>query len=140
MSENVFNRAIRPTFPPDCIRREGGRVWFYTRGCIDAWAASQSPTGGIAAAEGDPLLRGPNTAQLERYRRLKADMVELDLAERKRTLIPRAEIHAALGQIAGILRSASQALGREFGARAQELLLEALEDCDREIQRMGVTE
>ena len=72
---------------------------------------------------------------LERYRRERAALARLDRLERQRRVLPREQIREALGRVAAILRGAGEALGRQFGPGAVELLYEALDDAQREIDR-----
>jgi hypothetical protein len=55
--------------------------------------------------------------------------------EREGSLLPRDDVREALGRMASMLRSAGEALQRQFGAAAAEILNEALEDAQREVDR-----
>lgn len=93
------------------------------------------------AREDDELLQGGSSPALERYREERALLARLDRLERERRLLPRDEVREALGRIAAILRGAGDALSREFGAAAAEVLREALDDAQREIaSSLGETE
>lgn len=85
--------------------------------------------------EPDDLLQGGPSPALERYRNERAELARLDRLERQRHLLPRGEVREALGQIASILREAGEALQRQFGKAAAEVLYEALDDAEREIVR-----
>jgi hypothetical protein len=87
------------------------------------------------ARDDDLLMQGGSSPALERYREERAALARLDRLEREGTLVPRDEVREGLGRIAAILRSAGDALHREFGVTAAEILLEALDDADREIAR-----
>jgi hypothetical protein len=50
-------------------------------------------------------------------------------------LLPRDEVRVALGRIAAIVRGAGDTIQRQFGQAAADILLEALEDAGREIER-----
>ncbi len=91
------------------------------------------------AAEDDEMLgSGVPSPALERYREERAKLARLDRLERERVLVPRDEVREGLGRIAAIIRSAGEALQRQFGASAVDLLYEALDDAQREIdQRFG---
>jgi len=62
-------------------------------------------------------------------------LARLDRLERQRRLLPRDEVREALGRIAAILREAGDAIQRQFGTAAAEILYEALDDAQREIDR-----
>ncbi len=85
------------------------------------------------ARDDDELLQGGSSPALERYREERALLARLDRLERERRLLPRDAVREALGRIAAILRGAGDALSREFGAAAAEVLHQALDDCQREI-------
>jgi hypothetical protein len=87
------------------------------------------------AREDDDLMQGAGSPALERYREERAAIARLDRLERERKLLPRDEVRQALARIASIVRGAGDALQRQFGTAAVEILYEALEDAEREIQR-----
>ena len=90
----------------------------------------------LARDDDDPLLTGGTSSPaLERYREERAALAKLDRLERERSLIPRDRCREALGRIAAILRGAGDALGRQFGSGATDLLYEALDDATREVER-----
>jgi hypothetical protein len=87
------------------------------------------------AHEDDPLLLGGSSPALERYREERAKLARLDRLDRERQLLPRDEVRESWGRMAAILRSAGDTLQRQFGAEAVEILNEALDDCERELDR-----
>lgn len=87
------------------------------------------------AREDDPLLSGGSSPALERYREERAKLARLDRLERERQLLPRDEVRESWGRMAAILRGAGDALQRQFGSEAVEILNDALDDCEREIDR-----
>ena len=85
------------------------------------------------AREDDGMLLGGSSPALERYREERAKLARLDRMERQSRLLPRDQVREALGRIAGILRDAGDTLLRQFGNSAAEVMLEALDDAEREI-------
>jgi phage terminase Nu1 subunit (DNA packaging protein) len=83
----------------------------------------------------EELLAGESTPALERYRAARATMAEMELDERRGALIRTERLHATLATVASVLRAAGQSLGSQYGADAQSLLDEALDDVEREIDR-----
>lgn len=69
-------------------------------------------------------------------RREKANLARLDRLERERVLLPRDMVHEGLARIAGVLRTAGEALQRQFGPEAHRILEEALDDAQREIDSL----
>jgi hypothetical protein len=78
----------------------------------------------------DPLLAGGDSPALEEYRRQRAELARMDVAERKKNLLKRDEIEAFLMRFCGILRGAGERLQRSHGATAHAILDKALDDCD----------
>ena len=86
-------------------------------------------------ARDDPTANGRETPDQRRHRAAAADLLELQVAERRGQLLPRDRAHEMLGQIAIILRAAGESLRRQFGREAHAVLTEALDDAEREIER-----
>jgi hypothetical protein len=87
------------------------------------------------ASDDDVLMQGNGSPALERYREERAAIARLDRLEREGQLLPRDEVREALGRIAAIVRGAGDTLQRQFGQAAADILLEALDDAGREIER-----
>ena len=87
------------------------------------------------ARDDDPLMQGSGSPALERYREERAAIARLDRLEREGRLLPRDEVREAMGRVASMLRGAGDALQRQFGPAAVEILYEALDDALREIDR-----
>lgn len=87
------------------------------------------------AKDDDELMQGNGSPALERYREERAAIARLDRLEREGLLVPRDEIREVLGRVATILRGAGDALQRQYGPAALEILYEALDDAEREIDR-----
>ena len=84
-------------------------------------------------SDDDELLRGNGSPALERYREERAAIARLDRLEREEQLLPREVVRSALGRIATILREAGDALSRQFGPAAFEIMNDAMADAEREI-------
>jgi hypothetical protein len=87
------------------------------------------------ARDDDPLMQGSGSPALERYREERAAMARWDRLEREGVLLPRDQVREALGRWASIIRAAGDALQRQFGPAAAEILFEALDDSDRDMDR-----
>jgi hypothetical protein len=87
------------------------------------------------AKDDDLLMQGSGSPALEDYRRERAAMAKWDRLEREGVLLPRDQVREALGRWASIIRAAGDALQRQFGAAAAEILFEALDDSDRDMDR-----
>lgn len=82
----------------------------------------------------DPLLAGGTSPALEDYRRERTKLARLERMQKEASLLPRDVVHQSLARWAGILRSAGEALSRQFGAEARQIMDEALDDAERDIQ------
>lgn len=86
------------------------------------------------ARDDDPLMNGSGSPALERYREERASMARLDRLEREAELLQRDVVRQSLGKIAGVIRNAGEALQRQFGQSAADILNEALDDAELEIK------
>ncbi|MCA9056384.1 MAG: hypothetical protein KDA75_21295, partial [Planctomycetaceae bacterium] len=89
----------------------------------------------LATDDDDLLHADVSSPALERYREERALLARLDRLEREQTLVPRHSVRDGLERIAAILRTAGEQLQREFGPEAMELLHEALDDAQREVEQ-----
>jgi phage terminase Nu1 subunit (DNA packaging protein) len=77
----------------------------------------------------------PGSAQLERQRAANADLLELQLRERRRELVPRADLLDGLALLSQILRRAGERIGKQFGTVAHQMLDDAISEFDQEAKR-----
>lgn len=87
----------------------------------------------ITNADEDALLLGEATPSLERLRKAQAELTEFKLKQLKRDVVPREEVHQKLARTASIVRGCGDALQRQFGPEAHQILEDALNDVDRQI-------
>ncbi len=93
----------------------------------------------LAAANGeDPLMAGEGSPALERYRTVRADQEELKLAEMRRELLPRSDIHAVLIRGMSIVRRSMETLQRAHGDDAMAIVSEALEEAERVLDSLAI--
>lgn len=74
--------------------------------------------------------------QIEVYRR-RVKLLENRIRIDDDTLLPRAEIHELLAQLAKILRAAGERLGKQFGPQAASILDIALSDFESTITQLA---
>jgi hypothetical protein len=87
----------------------------------------------LSADDDDMMSPEVASPALEKYREERAALAKLDRLEREQQLVPRDEVRMGLGRVASVLRTATEALQREFGPEAAALLSDALDDAEREI-------
>jgi hypothetical protein len=91
----------------------------------------------LAAGDADdPAMAGVASPGLERYRLAHAERERLALARELAQTIVRRDLREGHARIASVLRKANEALLRQFGAAAQKLLNDALDDAEREVARL----
>ena len=88
------------------------------------------------AGEDGMMDAGTSSPALEQYRKERARLARLDRLARQRSLVSRENVRDGLGRIAHLLRAAAEALERQYGKEAGQLLDEALDDAQREIDRL----
>lgn len=82
----------------------------------------------------DELLdAGGDSPSLERWRKARAQLAEMELEERQRSLMPRDQVRSALGRIAAIWRQLGERLSKRHGPEAGESVRDAIGDSQRVI-------
>lgn len=77
------------------------------------------------------LAEGGDSPGLERYRLAKAALAELELEERKGSLLSREKVRGALIRWASIVRRLGELLAKRFGNEASGAINNALVECQR---------
>lgn len=87
------------------------------------------------AAADDPLLVDSDSESpgLERYRQAKAALAELDLEERRKSLLNVAAVRSILARWATIIRRLQERLAKQYGADAGAVVRDSLDECRRVI-------
>ena len=118
----VSERTVRAWLSTDCPGSHGD----YRLDAIAAWREARH--------QPDPMLAGPTSPMMERYRGARAKLAELELAQRQGRLVDQAEAMTCWTILARRLRQAGAGLQKAFGPAAAKILNEAIEDCLREVQ------
>lgn len=112
-----------------------GRNGAYKLQQVSRWLRNQNagPFRGSNKTEpSDPLLVADvDSPGLERYRLAKAALAELELEERKGSLIPLEKVRDVLSRWSSLIRRMGESLSKRFGKDAAELLNETLAECRR---------
>ncbi len=90
----------------------------------------------LREGEDDMMVVDVSSPALERYREERALLARLDRLEREGALMAKDDVREGLGRIATTIRAAGDILQRQYGAGALEILTEALDDADREAERL----
>lgn len=112
-------------------QRMPGQPGMYDLGEIVRWLRASGPWRQHQRPEfDDPLLVADGESPgLERYRLAKAAIAELDLEERKESLLSRDKARAALIRWGSIIRRLGERLGKRFGPDASNAVNDALSEC-----------
>ena len=81
----------------------------------------------------------PASPELERWRKARADMAQLNLDQRLGDLVDRREFQPLLLRIAHIMRGCGDTIQRQYGPDAQNVLDEGIAEVLREIDRHFAT-
>jgi hypothetical protein len=99
---------------------------------LDDRAPKQKPP----PSDEDPLLNAGDSVGLERYRMAKAQLAEMDLAEREKSMLSADAVHDGLSIISQAYRKACEILQRKFGSEAFSILEEAQKEAEAQINDM----
>lgn len=89
-----------------------------------------------AADNDDPSLAGVASPALEKKRQLDCQRMELLLQRERGLWIERRLVHEGHNRMGAILRTAGEALLRQYGDAAQKIINDALDNCERETDRL----
>jgi hypothetical protein len=136
LSPRHFDDAIRPR-AKDAERGTGKTKRFDGPKMVAAAIAYRLEQAAPATTEdGDPLLSGSDSPALERYRNVKADLAERDLAERDKVLVRANVIRDALRPAVSALRGTGDRLVRQFGNEAGDIFNEGVNEFEAAAKRV----
>jgi hypothetical protein len=105
---------------------------------VRGWRDSLEPTkrSRLVPSDEDPLLSAGDSVGLERYRMAKAQLAEMDLAEREKSLLSADMAHDGMVIYSQSFRKACETLQRKFGSEAFSILEEAVKEAEAQINDM----
>lgn len=125
VSPQGFRSSILPLVAPDDRRHGPGGLLVFARAAIEAWANREWERQSRSIV-GDVLV-GPNSPALERAREIKADLLAIDLAERREEVVCVADVADAHTMFASFVRRGIERLQREH-PEAARIMDDALAD------------
>lgn len=131
-----FDKSDRKMLPPEAIKTIGRTIWIYMPALFKAWKAEYERLARPVAGEIDPLLAGPNSPALEKFRTARARQEEIKLAEMEKAMVPVATIRPALLRLAAGVRTAAEGIERACGSDAVTPLRESLDEFVNELPRI----
>jgi len=84
----------------------------------------------LKAEDGDDLLSGPETPELEKLRKVNRLIKEVEYGKLKTQVLDRTKVHDGLTQIAAQFRDFGDVLQRRFGPDALDLLHQRLDSIE----------
>ena len=75
--------------------------------------------------------------QLARFRKLRADLLEIEKDERKKNLVPIHELQPKLMRLAALIKQLGEQLGRTYGEDAREMVQDTLDAFELELEASG---
>lgn len=130
-----FHTAVRPRISDDDIRKVGKRS-VIIRGAAAIQALVDLRVQQATPENGDPLLTGGTSANLERYRKEKADSAAMDNAERRGLIIPAAKIQPFFNEFSSGIRRACEAIIRQHGPESIDPIREAIAESRRRMVKL----
>lgn len=130
------NTATKWTRLDGCPRESDGtwRIWDV---CL--WNAERERRrvgGQIDPGGDDEMLVAGSSPNLERFRGFRADREELELAEKRKSLMDVRKIEENLNGISKLIRDAGETLRRQYGDGAYAILGRALDQADIRIDEV----
>ena len=101
---------------------------------IVTWLRTKGPWKSKRPDEVDPMLDSGDGPGIERYRQAKAALAELDLEERKGTVLRIEKARPIFQRWAVVIRSLGERLAKRFGNDAAIQVNDALSECGRIIE------
>jgi hypothetical protein len=86
-------------------------------------------------SEGDPLMLGPDSPALERFRAYRAEQERIRLGQMERNAIALAVLKPALAAAAALVRRAAEALQRRCGDDAATIIRDAIDQAENTYER-----
>ncbi len=127
LSQRQYRDAIDPRLPAS--GKKGARANLRYNAAAVVAALVEYRVEQAQVDEDGALLVGKTSPAMERLRRLKGDLAEIEVAERRSHLIPREELEGELAVLAGVLRKANSLLAQRFGNDAGSILNDAIDEC-----------
>jgi hypothetical protein len=142
VSQQAFRQSILVRIAKTDRKTGRGGERIYGPAAIEAWSRREWARRCDEAAENDPYLAdaGAPSPALEEYRRARAGLARLELAERQRALCNRVVVHETFTRMAAVLRRTGDMLQRRFGAEALDIFSNGLQEAHEFANTLIVTE
>lgn len=136
ISPRQFDDRVRPQMPVDCIKGVGAKLRIYAPAAVQARVEQKIAETAEAVSPSDPLMAGPGSAALERYRLARAKREELELEVRRGNLVQLEELRQGWSIVAAQLRQAAEGLQRTFGEEAASIVRGAMAEAMTSVEEL----
>lgn len=139
LSPQQFDDAVRPRLGDDATNGAGRTLRFDGPAVVAAlvkYRLEQAKPAPPLSEDEAMILGGGDSPQLERFRKLKGDMLERDLGERDAELVRRRVMLDALRPAAAGMRAAGARLAKDYGNDAAAIFNEAVDDFANAVKQM----
>lgn len=135
VSLTQFERTYQDIVPESETRLGAyKKLWFRGRAWVDAYVAMQMRKAGVDEFDDGPTDGSPG---LERGRMAKAKILEIQLEKELRSVV---DLDWMTGKLLGALspiRDAANRMQKEFGAKAYEIMQEAIAEATRGVDELS---
>jgi hypothetical protein len=132
LSPRQFDEAIRPLIPDAGVKKKAKSLTFDASAVCAAHLRYRIERATPQPGDDESALLGAGAPAdgewLEEYRKVSTKLKQKDLEEREKTHANLSDLDDALARFAGRLHGAGEALQRQYGAAAAELLNQAIDD------------
>jgi hypothetical protein len=112
-------------------KRAGKNRYKYCITCTVAW--ERTGRGLVSDSLDELIATGGDSPGLERFRNARAELAEMDVQSRRKSLLPRDVTRNALGRVMSLLRQYAERLGRRHGPEEVLSFRETLDECRKVI-------
>lgn len=121
VSSRTFDDAVKPLIDAASVRGGRTNLQYHGPGVVKALLAYRMPKKGAAGADADPLLTADTN-----YRRLKIELAEMEVQERRGELVKKEAFKRAIAGGFIAFRGTGDQIARRHGNDAADLFNEGL--------------
>lgn len=137
MTTQGLRSTYLPLLRPEDIRRNVNPMIFRTAALIEAIIERRVSERTPKIVPDDPDISGPNSPALERLRTINGNLAELNQREREGELINRVKCRDILSRWGVVIRKMGDRVSKRFGAEANQIVNEAIDECDSVVRGLG---
>jgi hypothetical protein len=136
VTPQAFHQTYRPLVPASAVREGQRRVLLNVRAVIDAWCEHRVRRELEAKGIDGDLAGGGDSPALEEFRRHRARIAKFEADRLEKKTADTGEIRQGLMMFVAATRRGVEALQRQFGNDAAELVLTPLNQLEGDLDRV----